>query len=75
MNKKVIPRYYKCSLDGKHWWRTYAASAGQAKQAYIRMLDGCADDCYLSILCRVDSPKRHRRLRIMLSTEISLLLM
>lgn len=57
MNKKVIPRYYKCSLDGKHWWRTYAASAGQAKQAYIRMLDGCADDCYLSILCRVDSPK------------------
>lgn len=48
MNKKVIPRYYKCSLDGKHWWRTYAASAGQAKQAYIRMLDGCADDCYLT---------------------------
>lgn len=57
MNKKVIPRYYKCYLDGTHWWRTYAASAGQAKQAYIRMLDGCADDCYLSILCRVDSPK------------------
>lgn len=57
MNKKVIPRYYKCSLDGKHWWSTFATSTGQAKQAYIHMLDGCADDCFLSIICRVDSPK------------------
>lgn len=57
MKNGLIPRYYKCSLDGKHWWSTFATSAGQAKQAYIRMLDGCGDDCYLSILCRVDSPK------------------
>ena len=63
MSGKLIPRYYKCSLDGKHWWSTYEASAGQAKQDYIRMLDGCADDCYLSILCRVDSPKTTQAFR------------
>lgn len=57
MSKNIIPKHYKCSLDGKHWWNTFASSSGQAKQAYIRMLDGCADDCYLSILCRVDRPK------------------
>lgn len=57
MDKNIIPRYYKCSLDGEHWWSTFASSSGQAKQAYIRMLDGCYDNCYLSILCRVDSCK------------------
>ncbi len=57
MSKESIHRHYKCSLDGKHWWRTFASSPGQAKQDYIRMLDGCADGCYLSILCRVDGAK------------------
>jgi len=63
MNKKVIPRYYKCSLDGKHWWRTYAASAGQAKQAYIRMLDGVQMIAiYLSCAVLI-AQKRHRQFK------------
>ena len=75
MNKKVIPRYYKCSLDGKHWWRTYAASAGQAKQAiYVCWMVVQMIAIYLSCAVLI-AQKRHRRLRIMLSTEISLLLM
>lgn len=49
----TLPRCYKCSLDGENWWSTFAPSPGQAKQAYIRIMDGCADDAYLYILCRV----------------------
>ena len=57
MSKNIIPRHYQCSLDGKHWWYTLASSPGQAKQDYIRMLDGCVDGCYLSIKCRVANAK------------------
>lgn len=57
MGKITIPRQYKCSIDGIHWWNTFASSPGQAKQQYIQMLDGCYDDCYLYVRCRIDDCK------------------